>query len=456
MIKRIWLSSVTLIVIMLHFSLSAFAAPGPGILRGNTAYGGVPTDGSDSIAYYSNYFNYSFSTPQDIESYYLYATKSSVNMYLLDANDKVLATVPAKTSASTTPTAFTSKVLQVKKVQIYDPNDSKTSFGVYEVDLYAVPPVPQPPAVPQGLSATPGDKEASLSWTANTETDLKEYKIYKDGSYLATVPKGTASYKATSLTNGTTYSFQVSAVNTGGLESNKSSAVTAKPMAAPDTTPPSAPTGVKAVDGGLKAVVTWNANTESDLASYNLYMDGKKTLSGLTKTTAEVTGLTRGQTYSFRVTAVDTSGNESAKSSEATVTIANVLDVKFIPNMDSIIVQVTGGSPPYTVDWGEGSDTFNATKYTISNLQPSTNYTVTITDMAGQTATQIVNTGNMKSFNPPTMPDPTSLFQKLIDNFGTAGTIALAVIGGAVGLGILCILGIWGWRLSKRWLSAAK
>lgn len=60
------------------------------------------------------------------------------------------------------------------------------------------------------------------------------------------------------------------------------------------------------------------------------------------------------------------------------------------------------------------------------------------------------------TFTQPTMPDSTSIFQEMIDNFGTAGTIGLAVIGAAVGLGVIVILGMWAWRLAKKWLAAAK
>lgn len=60
------------------------------------------------------------------------------------------------------------------------------------------------------------------------------------------------------------------------------------------------------------------------------------------------------------------------------------------------------------------------------------------------------------TFTPPTMPDSTSIFQQMLDNFGQAGTIGIAVIGGAVALGVIIILGMWGWRLAKKWLSAAK
>lgn len=56
----------------------------------------------------------------------------------------------------------------------------------------------------------------------------------------------------------------------------------------------------------------------------------------------------------------------------------------------------------------------------------------------------------------PTMPDSTTIYQDMIDNFGTAGTVGLAIIGAAVALGVIVILGMWAWRLAKKWLSAAK
>lgn len=56
----------------------------------------------------------------------------------------------------------------------------------------------------------------------------------------------------------------------------------------------------------------------------------------------------------------------------------------------------------------------------------------------------------------PTMPDNSSIYQKMIDTFGTAGTIAIAIIGGAVSLGIIAVLAIWAWRMLKKWINAAK
>ena len=56
----------------------------------------------------------------------------------------------------------------------------------------------------------------------------------------------------------------------------------------------------------------------------------------------------------------------------------------------------------------------------------------------------------------PTMPAVTSTYQTMVDSFGTAGTVAIAIIGGAIALGILVIGAAYAWRLLKKWLSSAK
>jgi len=95
-----------------------------------------------------------------------------------------------------------------------------------------------------------------------------------------------------------------------------------------DITPPSAPTGLLGSPGGSQtASLNWNDNTDLDLAGYNAY---RSTTSGgpytkvntslINVSNYSVTGLTNGTTYYFVVTAVDTHSNESANSSEVSVT----------------------------------------------------------------------------------------------------------------------------------------
>jgi len=91
-----------------------------------------------------------------------------------------------------------------------------------------------PPAAPTGLTATAGAAQVCLSWTASTgATSYNVKRSATHGGPYTTVnsPTGT-SYTDTSLTDGTTYYYVVSALNTAG-ESANSSEVSATPTVAP-------------------------------------------------------------------------------------------------------------------------------------------------------------------------------------------------------------------------------
>lgn len=66
------------------------------------------------------------------------------------------------------------------------------------------------------------------------------------------------------------------------------------------------------------------------------------------------------------------------------------------------------------------------------------------------------NPAHAAALTPPTMPDSSGVMQSMVDSFGTAGSYAIVVIGAAVALGIIVILGMYTWRLLKKWLSSAK
>jgi fibronectin type 3 domain-containing protein len=76
------------------------------------------------------------------------------------------------------------------------------------------------------------------------------------------------------------------------------------------------------------ATLTWNANVESDLASYRIYRSTNQGVYGAALATVPAgttsyvaTGLPVGQTYWFAVTAVDSTGNESPLSTEVSKSI---------------------------------------------------------------------------------------------------------------------------------------
>lgn len=88
------------------------------------------------------------------------------------------------------------------------------------------------PSVPTGLTATPGNAQVSLSWTASSGATSYNVKrsTTSGGPYTTIASPSTTSYTDTGLTNGTTYYYVVAAVNSAGSSAN-SSQVSATPSA---------------------------------------------------------------------------------------------------------------------------------------------------------------------------------------------------------------------------------
>jgi N-acetylneuraminic acid mutarotase len=88
-----------------------------------------------------------------------------------------------------------------------------------------------------------------------------------------------------------------------------------------DTVPPAAPSNVVAAPGNSKVTLAWTANTEADLAGYNVYrgtgtpVSRSAPLNGsslLTSNSYVDSGAVNGTTYYYVVEAVDTAGNKAA------------------------------------------------------------------------------------------------------------------------------------------------
>ncbi len=92
------------------------------------------------------------------------------------------------------------------------------------------------PAAPTGLVATAGDGSVDLDWTDNTEGDLDGYHVYRatgvGGPFSRIDPAllSSSTYQDSGLSNGTTYYYQVTAVDLSGNESAPSTTQSATPQ----------------------------------------------------------------------------------------------------------------------------------------------------------------------------------------------------------------------------------
>jgi hypothetical protein len=261
------------------------------------------------------------------------------------------------------------------------------------------------PGAPTGVTATAGNASATVTWTApasNGGSTITGYTVTSSGGQTCT----TAGYTTlgcvlTGLTNGTSYTFTVTARNGNGsgVTSVASNAVT-------PATVPSAPTGVSAQAGAGQATVTWTApaSNGSAITSYIVTSSGGQTCTAGAGQAmlCIVTSLTPGVSYTFTVKAVNGVGSSAASVASNAVTPTGAATVPGAPTSvvainGNTIVKVSWAAPTtgggaitaYTVtsNSGQTCTTTGALTCTVTGLTNGVLYTFTVT------ATNSVGTG---------------------------------------------------------------
>jgi len=255
------------------------------------------------------------------------------------------------------------------------------------------------PAAPTGVSASAGNAQVSVSWTASS--GATSYNLYRSTTAGG---EGTTPYKTgvtspsvdTGLTNGTKYYYKVAAVNSFGT-----SPLSSEVSATPASGVPAAPTGVSATAGNAQVSVSWSAS--SGATSYNLYRSTTAGGEGTTPYKTNVTspsvdtGLTNGTTYFYKVAAVNASGTSplssevsgtpQAAGSTLSINCGGAASSPFVADVDFTgggtvtwtnavnTSLLTGTVPPQAVLQSDREGVFS---YTIPGLVANSSHTVTM------------------------------------------------------------------------------
>ncbi|MET0837701.1 MAG: fibronectin type III domain-containing protein [Marmoricola sp.] len=184
-----------------------------------------------------------------------------------------------------TPTNVTLNLAKTSSVKVYRPSQqspavasTQTASLPFQMDgsVTAITIDKMPPApAPTNVTATGGNASATVNWELpTTEADVTGFEVTRQpGAMTTTLPATARSYAATGLTNGTSYTYSVTALSPDG----NSAAVSAPPVV-PATTP-SAPQITATSVGSGSVTVTWTAPATggSPITAYQL-LSGTKTL----------------------------------------------------------------------------------------------------------------------------------------------------------------------------------
>lgn len=187
-------------------------------------------------------------------------------------------------------------------------------------------PVVAPPETPADVRAKNTAQGVQLSWQAAG----MNFRIFRRSGAEPFAPVAdTPQSPWTDITTefGKTYVYHVQTIeklpNGGEAESDLSSDVSITPV---DIFPPAVPAGLHAAAAPNSIELSWDSNTEADLAGYRVYRavaggPFEKIADTSTLPTYSDHAVEHGKTYRYAVTAVDQSGNESARSAAVEATL---------------------------------------------------------------------------------------------------------------------------------------
>jgi titin len=236
------------------------------------------------------------------------------------------------------------------------------------------------PGAPTSATASGSDGQATVSWTAPTSTGgaaISGYTVTAAPGGAQCTTTGATSCTVTSLSNGTSYTFTVTATNSVGTGSASSASSAVIPTGAALTSTFASPSST--ADGFTVQV----SNHDSDYTYAATTTAGSVSISNAGLVT--VTGLTPGQSATVTITTSRTGYAGGSADVSGTATTGAALTSTFASpssTADGFTVQVSNHDSDYTyaATTTAGSVSIsNAGLVTVTGLTPGQSATVTIT-----------------------------------------------------------------------------
>ncbi|TSA78948.1 hypothetical protein FNU79_18555 [Deinococcus detaillensis] len=257
-----------------------------------------------------------------VAAYKVYRSSGADAYVLLQPTPFFLTTAPGgDVFKDTDLKAKTTYRYQVASVDLFGRESARTAPVTVTTEAVTVLPAPE------DLQATVKERAVTLRWTAPKDSRITQQIVVRGTdptqplSALATLPPGANTYTDTTGRAGEPYVYAVVTRDAGGQMGARSSLVGARPV---NTRPPAPPSGVKITAGVAAITLSWEANREKDIEGYQIYRSesggagapsllvNASPVVGTTFTDPLVAGLQN--RYSYRVTALNTSQAESARS----------------------------------------------------------------------------------------------------------------------------------------------
>jgi alpha-tubulin suppressor-like RCC1 family protein len=183
------------------------------------------------------------------------------------------------------------------------------------------------PGAPTGVTGVAGNASATIAWSPPVDTGgvpITGYTVTASSGATCTWAAGPLSCVVRGLTNGTDYTFTVTATNAKGTGDPSAASLPVRPHpVAPDR-----PTGVTGAAGNAQVTVSWSAPASdggSPIIGYTATASNGRTCTWSSgPLSCAITGLTNGSSYTFTVTARNAVGTSPVSDASASVTPATV------------------------------------------------------------------------------------------------------------------------------------